>query len=131
MYAAGPEPEPHHSCQSRKAALHCQAVQSPASSPAMPVWPQSTNPPGTPQNGTAIMLAAAGPAIAGLPLHIGFHHASRKPAHRLFRCWGWCVVLYDFTVLLVKHLLLGSCRKQPFYQGTCSSQFFFQCSKFY
>lgn len=58
------------------------------------------------------------------------HCTSGKPEHPCF-FFGAAALFYDFTVLLVKHLLLGSCRKQPFYQGTCSSQFFFPCSKFY
>lgn len=59
------------------------------------------------------------------------HCTSKKPVHLPSRCCGWSVVLYDFTVLLVKHLILHRCRKQPFYQGTHSSQFFFLCSEFH
>lgn len=78
-----------------------------------------------------VSVMAADPAIAVLPSTLIHHCTSKKPVHLPFRCCGWSHVLYDFTVLLVKHFLLHSCRKQPLYQGTCSGQFFFLCSEFY
>lgn len=68
-YAAGPEPEPHRSCQPGETALQRQAAWSPASPPAVPVRPRSPGPPGATQVGIITTPAAPGPAVAGLPLH--------------------------------------------------------------
>lgn len=67
---------------------------------------------------------AADPATAVLLSVLLCHCTSKKPAHLPSCCCGWSVVLYEFTVLLVKHLILHRCRKQPFYQGTHSRQVF-------
>lgn len=104
-YAAGPEPEPHHSCHIGKTALQCQAVRSPVSPVAVSVQPRSPNPPGTTQNCTATTLAAAGPPIPGLPipglpLHINLpshkQRASTPPVSLLGleRSFIW---LYSFS----------------------------------
>lgn len=67
---------------------------------------------------------AADPATAVLLSVLLCHCTSKKPAHLPSCCCCWSVVLYEFTVLLVKHLILHRCRKQPFYQGTHSRQVF-------
>lgn len=122
-HGAGPEPEPSHSCQIGKAALHCQAAQSPVSPLAVPAQPWSPNHQGPPRMALPprwLLLTQPFPSTS-------ICHSPRPSQLTPFCCWGRSIVSHNFIDLLVKYLFWVAAESSLSTRGLALANFLSVC----